>query len=235
MSFLKDTINPPPVNDDADDYKFNDAQNRGLSGLQYLSNPALSANSNFATLGTNGTTPVTQASGDNAEFSYDWNVYGASTGEYSITPVLYPLNSTVKSASAYYINLIFTNFIAGSEFYLYQRIPSSVRQFQQSYYTFGVGYRNIGSDIIGARCDILSYYDPTSYLVRGSPFQMQPSQKTREISTTLVTQSLQDLTVNSGNYTDFRFNITNVPHGTCNLELYIIKCEHGIYTTPYIN
>lgn len=229
MSFLKDMLNPPPVTNDAHDYQFNNNQFSALNSLQYLKNPSIVMNANFATLGSNGLTPITQADGDNAEFSADWNVYGAANADYTLTPTPYPANSTVQSASSYYINAMVTSF-NNNAFYLYQRVGNTVRQFQKEYFTYGFIFNNNQSKAISMRLDIYSYYDTTSNLVTGKPFWLQPGQNA--IPSQLLTQSLSGITVGAGNYTEFRLNFINLVDGTADIDIYQIKCEPGLISTP---
>ena len=141
MSFLKDLFNPPnPEKPDVEDqYRFDNGVFTTLDALTYIMNPSVALNADFSTLGASGTTPITQADGDGAEFSDDWNVFGASNATYTITPTAYPTGaitgtspSTIPTASGYYIHVDVTTH-NGDPFYFYQRQNNTIRKYQKNF------------------------------------------------------------------------------------------------------
>lgn len=230
MSFLRNLINPPPTQGSiADHYKFFNSVNTTLNGLTSVRNPCILTNPNFATLGPHGLTPTTQANGDNYEFISDWFVVGASAANYTITPTLYAANSTIKSSSLYYVHHVVTS-ANSNPFYFYQRQTGTARQFQQDYFTYGLLIKNNQFTAIKLRMDIYSFYDPSFSLKKGSTFFLQPG--LNNLTATLLTDSLKDISVGVGNYTEFRINFLDLIDGTADIELYQIKCEFGTISTP---
>jgi hypothetical protein len=232
MTFFKDLLNPPPTKGDNwhDIYNFFNSSHAALSSLGALSNQSVLSNSNFATLGPGGLTPTTQADGDDFEFIGDWFVVGATAANYTITPTAYPTNSTVKSASDYYVKVQVTSF-NNNPFYFYQRQAATVRKYQEDYFTYGLQIKNNQNKSIKVRTDIYSYYDPSNQLKTGRAIYLQPNQVTT-IASNLQTQSLQGLTVGAGNYTEFRFDFIDLYDGTADIDIYLIKCEFGTISTP---
>lgn len=142
-----------------------------LKSLRNISMPSELLNSDFSALSAKGTTPTTQADGDNVEFIGDWYVTGSSTGTYSLTPTAYAANSRVRSASDYYVNLAVSSY-SGPGFYIYQRI-NSIRKFQSSYLTLSFIVENNTNDTVVLNSAIKSYYDTGSKLQSGSNFSVQ--------------------------------------------------------------
>lgn len=230
MSFLKDMINPPPVNNDPIMYKYNNGMYTTLSALRYLKNTSLVMNANFATLGSNGATPITQSNGDNAQFSASWQVFGASNADYTITPTAYPSNSTIQSASGYYINLQITSLTLPG-FYFYQQVPKTARAFQNDNFVYGLYFTNNGSGNLSIRADMYCYYDTENNLVTGKQVSLPPGQSS--MSGQLMTQSLQGKTVGANDYTEFRLNFLDLgSSGSANIDIYLLKFEQGIISTP---
>ena len=231
MSFLRNLLNPPPTHGELDDYyNFFNSVNSGLEGLTSVINPTVLVNPNFSILATRGLTPTTQADGDNTEFIGSWFVFGASNATYNITPSIYAANSTVQSASLYYVNtkVITAN---GDPFYFYQRQPLTVRKYQKSYLTYTLIAKNNQTKAIKLRMDIFTLFDPNSTLTQGSTFFLQPGFQSLSCSIPL-TDSLQLKTVGAGNYTEFRLNFVDTIDGTADIDLYQIKCEFGRISTP---
>lgn len=232
MTFLKDLLNPPTPNmNDDDRYNFYNIISVALQRLTAMSNQSLLLNPNFATLGPGGLTPITQADGDNAQFSQNWYVVGASAATYTITPTQYPNNSTVQSSSQYYVNNQVSAY-SGSGLYYYQRQLNTVRQFQQNFITFTLSANNNQSQVIKLRFNIKSNYGSSSNLIQGSALYLQPG--VNLITTTLQTPSLNGITVTSGNYTEFQLSFEDLPDSTCNFDLYYLKAEFGEIATPLI-
>jgi hypothetical protein len=229
MTFLVDILNPPPVTKDSGLYKFLNDQHQGLNSLRFLKNDSVLTNSDFNTLSAAGLTPTTQADGDNFEFIGDWFVFGASNADYTITPTVYPANSTVKSASAHYVDAVVTSH-NGDAFYFYQRQTATVRKYQKDYFTYGINIKNNQNKAIKVRLDIFTFYDPTSKLTTGKPIYLQPGNNL--IASTLLTDTLDGITVGAGNYTEFRFNFIDLFDGTADIEMYQLKCEPGQISTP---
>lgn len=230
MTFLRNLLNPPPTKGTiADHYKFFNSTYTGLQGLTAVSNKTIITNPNFATLSAQGTNPTTPGDGDNFEFIGDWKIIGATAANYVITATPYPSNSTVKSASQYFVHQTVSTFNGGA-FYYYQRQAGTVRQYQQDNFTFGLMIQNNLSKAIKLRMDINTFYDPTSNLVTGSTFFLQPGMNT--LASTVKTQSLNNIAVGSGNYTEFRINFLDFAGVPSDIDLYQIKCEFGTISTP---
>lgn len=229
MTFLVDILNPPPVTKDSDLYKFLENQHSGLNALRYLKNDSVLANSDFNTLSAKGLTPTTQADGDDVEFIGDWFVKGATNANYTLTPTVYPTNSIVKSASNHYVHVQVTSH-NGNEFYFYQRQNSTVRKYQKDYFTYGINIKNKQNKAIKVRLDIYTYYDTGNKLTQGKPIYLQPGNNL--FASTLLTNTLDSVTVGAGNYTEFRFNFIDLFDGTADIEMYQIKCEPGQISTP---
>lgn len=230
MTFLRNLLNPPPTQGSiADHYKFFNSTYTGLKGLTSVSNKTIITNANFTTLSAQGTNPTTPSDGDNFEFIGNWFVVGASAADYVITATPYASNSTVKSASTYFVHQIVSSF-NGNTFYYYQRQPGTVRQYQQDNFTFGLMIENNSSIAIKLRMDIFNFYDPTSQLVKGSTFFLQPGMNT--LASTVKTQSLSNIAVGAANYTEFRINFLDFSGIASDINLYQIKCEFGTISTP---
>lgn len=231
MSYLKNLLNPPPVNGKLEQhYDFFNSVNSALNGLTSVRNPSVVTNANFATLSAKGLTPTTQADGDGEEFIGDWQVFGASNAVYTITPTPYAVNSTIKSASPYFVDVLVTS-TTGAPFYFYQRQIGTIRQYQQDYLTYNLQVQNNQSKAIKLRMDVFTFYDTTSKLTLGSTFFLQPGLQSLSCKLPL-TQSLNGITVGAGNYTEFRFNFIDLIDGTADIDLYQIKCEYGQISTP---
>lgn len=230
MSTLKDLVNPPPTQGQIQDfYKFFNSTYTSLNALTSIRNASVLTNANFATLSGAGLTPTTPGDGDNFEFIQDWFVVGATAANYVITPTVYPSNSTIASASDYFVSTVVTS-ANGNPFYFYQRQPGTVRQYQRNYLTYGLIVNNNQSKPVQLRMDIFTYYDPGSLLVAGGTFFLQPG--LQMLTSKLLTQTLFNVSVGAGNYTEFRFNFFDLIDGTADIDLYQIKCEFGQIGTP---
>lgn len=236
MSFLADLINPPQEKPTAESsYRFNDNVFVTLQALTYVMNPSVLVNANFATLGANGTTPITQLDGDNAEFSHDWKVVGASNATYAITPSAYPLGlisndspSTIPTSSNYYINVTISTY-NGNGYYFYQQQNNTVRQYQTNFLTYGVIIRNNQNKVIKIRMEVFSYYDTGTNLIADNTIYLQPG--LNKITSQVQTPRLAGQTIGAGNYTQFRLSFQDLVDGTADIDIYQIKCEFGKAST----
>lgn len=236
MSFLIDLINPPYDSPSKEDqYRFDNNVYEALDGLTYVMNPSVVLNANFATLGSGGTTPITQADGDNAEFSSNWNVVGASNATYTITPTTYPTGaingdspSTIQTASNYYINVSVVAY-NNNGFYFYQRQANTVRKYQKNFLIYGVWIRNNQNKSIKIRMEEYSYYDTDTKLIADNTIYLQPG--LNKITSQLKTDGLSGKTIGAGNYTEFRLSFQDLVDGTANIDIYQIKCEFGKIST----
>ncbi len=232
MARLRDIINPPTENiieDKEQLYRHLDSINQYLDGILTISNPAQTLNSDFSTLSAQGTTPTTQADGDNFEFVENWFVVGATQAAYALTATPYPSNSTVISASPYFMAADITTY-SGSGLYFYQRQMGYVRKYQTQYLTTTVRAFNNLSTTVKLRFDLIFNLDPTLVNYQGTPFYLKPGYN--EVSTTLKTDSLRNATVGAGNYVEFQLNFVDVPSGLGDFDLYSIKSEFGKISTP---
>lgn len=236
MSFLPDLLTQPQENPTKEyQYRFDKSVNDSLDGLTYVMNPSVVSNANFATLGSSGTTPVTQANGDNAEFSSNWKVVGAAAATYALTSTAYPLGaidssspSTVPSSSDYYEKVVVSTY-TGSGLYFYQRRNNTVRLFQKNFLTYGVWIRNNQSKVIKVRMEVFSFYDPSSDLQADNTIYLQPG--LNKITSQINTAALAGKIIGAGNYTEFRLNFLDLGDGTADLDMYQIKCEFGKVST----
>lgn len=236
MSFLKDLFvtayNKPSA---TDQYNFDNGVYETLQGLTYVMNPSVTFNANFATLGSGGLTPVTQADGDNAEFSDQWKVFGASNATYTITPTTYPTGaiandspSTVQSASNYYINVAVSAYSSG-DFYFYQRQNNTVRKYQKNFLIYSIVIRNNQTKAIKVRMELYSFYDPSDSLIADNTVYLQPGLNT--LTSRVNTEGLVGKTISGSNYTEFRLSFQDLIDGTADLDLYQLKCEFGTVAT----
>lgn len=236
MSFLSEIFNPPPEQPKPEDqYQFDEKVFVTLQALTYIMNPSVVTNANFATLGSSGLTPITQADGDGAEFSAGWNVYGAANATYTITPTPYPTGaitgsspSTIPSGSAYYINLAVTAH-NGNDFYFYQQQAGKIRKYQQDYFTYGIIAYNNQNKVIKIRLEMYNFYDPTGTLIADNSMYLQPG--LNRITSQIKTESLSGETIGAGNYVQFRLAFRDLVDGTADINFYQIKCEFGTVST----
>lgn len=236
MSFLKDLFNPPykkPTGDNQ--YDFDNNVYVTMQALTYIMNPSVVTNANFNTLGSSGTTPITQADGDNAEFSAGWKVVGAANANYTLTPTAYPTGaitnsspSTVQTSSSYYINVNVTTY-NGNGFYFYQRQNNTVRKYQKNFLTYGVIIRNNQNKTIKIQMQIYSFYDPSSSLVADNTIYLKPGLNI--VTSQLNTEGLVGKSITASNYTEFRLSFQDLVDGTADLDLYQLKCEFGTAST----
>lgn len=236
MTFLNNLINPPSNKPSTEDqYQFDNSSYETLDALTFIMNPSTVTNANFATLGPGGTTPITQADGDNAEFSANWKVVGAADATYTLTPTAYPTGliandspSTVPSGSDYYIHVGVSTY-TGSGLYFYQRQNNTVRKYQTNFQTFGVLIRNNQNKVIKIRMEVYSFYDPTNNLAADNTIYLQPGMN--KVTSQLNIPKLVGQTIGAGNYTEFRLNFIDLVDGTADLDLYQLKCEFGKVST----
>lgn len=226
MTYVADLINPPNKAPSAEQsYRFNNNVNDVNEALNFIMNPCILANANFATLGGSGQTPVTQAAGDGAQISNSWNVFGASNATYSMTSASYPNNSLIQSASAYYEHVQVSTH-NGNDFYIYQRQSNTVRKYQNNFLTYGLIIKNNQSTVKKIRMQIYSHYDgSTDNPANGAAIYLQPG--INNLSSMIQIQSLSGLTVGNGNYSEFRLFFADLYDGTADLEIYQVKCEFG--------
>lgn len=232
MTYLSSLLNPPSLSDKtAHQYDFNKNVHLALQHLQSVSNASVITNPDFNTLGPNGTTPITQGDGDNAEFSAGFFVVGAANADYTITPTPYPTSSTINSNSSYYINVAITNF-NGSSLYFYQRQPNSQRQYQNTTLTSSLYINNNQTTPLIIRMDVYSFYSSGAgqqQLYTGSSKTIAPLINT--VTSTVTIPSLSGFTISSP-YTEFRLNFVNLNNGAANIDIYFFKTELGQLSTP---
>lgn len=236
MSFLSDLFNPPAkkTNPEAQ-YRFDNDVFTTLQALTYVSNISVINNPNFATLGINGLTPITQADGDGAEFSSGWNVFGSASATYTITPTAYPTGaitgtspSTNPTSSPYYIHVAVASHNGGS-FYFYQQQADTVRKYQNDFLTYGVIIRNNENKVIKVRMELFSFYDPSSALIADNTIYLQPG--LNRVTSQVQTDKLSGKTISGSNYTQFRISFQDLVNGTADIDIYQIKCEFGTIST----
>lgn len=230
MTLLANLITPPPVqfNNNTQHYQFLNSVHDSLQALTSIPNPSILTNANFATVGTHGTTPITQGDGD-TDISSTWAVVGSASATYTITTTPFPGNSTIQSASPYYIHVVINTY-SGSGLYFAQTQNNTVRQYQNNKFTFGLGIKNNQSAVIKIRMSIFSYYDTDSKLIEGGTLYLQPG--LNQLTTTIQTESLNGKTIGASPYTQFRLNFLELNNGTADLEFYQIKGEFGSISTP---
>jgi hypothetical protein len=236
MTFLTDQLNPVPENPSpSDQYQFDNGVNTYLTSLIYISNPSLTTNANFNTLGTHGTTAVTQANGDDADFSSNWHVKGATVATYSLTSTVYPTGlisggspSLIQSSSAYYEHAVVSTYTSG-DFYFYQRDMNSIRRYQKNYLTYGILIYNNQDTAKKINMEIYYFYDPSGDIIADNTIYLQPG--LNKITSQLKIPSLSGKTIGSGNYTEFRLRFLDLLDGTADLNIYQIKCEFGTVST----
>lgn len=237
MSFLPDLFNPPSIQKPSveDQYRFDNGVFVTLDALTYIMNPSIALNADFSTLGASGLTPITQADGNGAEFSNDWNVFGAASATYTITPTAYPTGvitnvspSTIPTASSYYIHVAVATHNGGS-FYFYQRQNNTVRKYQKNFLTYGVVIRNNQNKVIKIRMELYNFYDPSDLLLADNTIYLQPG--LNRITSQVQTVSLSGKSITALNYTELRLSFLDLVDGTADLDIYQLKCEFGKVST----
>lgn len=234
MTKLINLIQPPPdIQSDDDDYRYQFYNKifEALQSLTALANPSILLNANFATLSAQGTTPTTQADGDDFEFIQNWYVIGSTAATYALTATQYLANSTEKSQSDYYMHVV-VNTYTGSGLYFYQRQLNTLRKYQKNYFTYTVRINNNGASTVQVRMDMFHFYDPSSATTEGKTIDIEPG--INEITSTVLTPSLNGITVGAGSYTEFRLIFSNLPGGIADLDIYFLKCEFGSLSTPLV-
>lgn len=230
MTRLIDLINPPAVNMSADQqYQNANSTFESLQGMVDFAMPSVLLNPDFNFLSGKGTTPTTQADGDNVEFVSKWFVFGASNATYTITPASYANNATQRTGSVYYVHLEVATYNGGA-FYFYQRQAVTVRKYQDRPMMQSLFVNNNQDTVIGVRFDIYTYLDTADALQSAGTLYLQPG--LNDLSSLIETVSLQDLTVGAANCTEFRLNFSDLNAGTADLDIYWIKSEFGKMATP---
>jgi len=227
---LRNLINPPnPRMSQEELYNFQAMLYDVIDGLTAVSNTSQTLNADFSTLGTGGLTPITQADGDNAEFSWGWKVVGAAAATYTLTPTVYPDASLVNSASPYFIHTVVSTY-SGTGLYFYQRQSDTVRKYQNQPITLTITANNNQSSKIKLRFNIVSYYGISATNTQnGGALYLEPGEN--QISATLTPPRLRDLSVDNTNYTEFQLYFENLNTGTADFDLYEIKAEFGKLST----
>lgn len=229
MTFLQTLLNPPNPHANKDDqYLYNNSTYDVLNALQFISNPSILTNANFATLGLPGQTPVTQADGDGAEISSTWHVQGATEATYSITQTSYAADSSFQSNSPYYTRVIASAY-SGAGFYLYQKQINTVRWYQKNDITFSLIISNNLTTRTTIRMSAYSFYNPSDYLVQSHAIYLEPG--LNKVSSSILTQSLNGIAVGALPYTEFRLEFVDFAGGSCDLNIYQIKGEFGTLST----
>lgn len=206
-------------------YLLNNSNYECFSALTYIMNPSVVTNADFSTLGSHGQSPITT----DTDISSTWNILGASNASFIVTSASYPSNSTIPSGSNYYINLVCSSF-NGSDFFIYQNQPLTVRKYQNNKLTYTIIINNNQNKIITVRNDIFFYYDTASETMLGKSIYLQPGLNI--VTSTISTPSLSGLTVGSSPYTQFRLRFLDFGSpSTANIDIYQIKCEFGTIGT----
>src|SRR6185369_13895423 len=175
-------------------------------------------------------TPTTQADCDDVEFIGDWKVFGASDATYTLSPLVYPASSTVKSSSEHYFNASITSLTNGG-LYIYQRQLATVRKYQKEYFTYGLIIKNNSDKDVSIITSIYSYYDTGESLKNATTIYLKPGLN-QIPSSVEITESLADKTVGAANYTEFRIRFLDIFDSVANLDFYQVKCEFGKISTP---
>lgn len=225
MSFLNELLNPPTPDASKDtQYLFDNSVHDSLQALAYSMNPSVITDPDFSS----GGVLKTQADGNNAEFFDDWFVFGAGTATYTLNPVNYPANSVIQTAAPTYSHVQISGY-GGSGLYFYQRQPLTVRKYQKTYLTFGMIMFNNQSKNIQLDPQIFSFYNPSSSLKRKSSFFLKPG--FNKVTSTILTDSLDGISVGGSPYTEFRLAFLDLGDGTADINIYQIKCEFGVAST----
>lgn len=225
MSFLNELLNPPTSGANKEtQYLFDNSVHDSLQALGYVMNPSVLTDPDFSS----GGVIKTQADGDNAEFFDDWFVFGAATATYTLTPVTYAANSIIQTFSPTYSHVQISGY-AGTGLYFYQRQPLTVRKYQKNYLTYGLIIQNNQSKNIQLDPQIFSFYNPSSSLKRKSGFYLKPG--FNKVTTTILTDSLDGISVGGSPYTEFRLAFGDLVDGTADINIHQIKCEFGVAST----
>lgn len=228
MSYLNQLLNPPPTDDNKElHYLYLNSVHDVLQGLTSIRNDSIITNADFNNLSGKGLTPTTQADGDNEEFMADWKVFGASNATYTITPTIYPNNSTVKTSSDHFPRIQISSW-NGQDLYIYQRQLASVRKYQKDRLTFNFWLKNEQMSTIKVRLEVYTYYDTATSLAIGKPIYVQSGyqQVASSISIAPINPS-----VGNGNYTEFRLRFLGLNNNTADISVYLLKGEFGSIAT----
>lgn len=235
MSTLQNLIAPPPTTSKTTDpsslsLHLNSIY-ESLSALIAMKNPSLIINSDFNTLGPNGTDPTTEADGNGAQFMGDWFVNGSSEAKYILTPTVYPNNSSVVTDSKHFVNVEVSDY-SGSDLYFYQRQPTALRKYQQSYITFGLQAKNNGDKAISVLLRLVFFLDPQIINYTSGEIWLQPG--LNKLTATIKTDSLDGKTVGNSNYAEWQIIFSDLDEGGCNLDISLYKSEYGKIHTSNI-
>lgn len=230
MSTLETLLVPTPPQSKITDKKelFNHLNStyNFQQALLSIKNDSLVDNYDFSVLGPSGMTPTNQSDGDDAEFMDNWFVVGSSQANYNLTPTDYPNNSPIITPSNYFVNVNVSDY-SGSGLYFYQRQSgsSALRKLQQSYLTLGLYAKNNGSKQISLGFNLYLYLDPSSISYPSGKIWLQPGMN--KLIATVRTDSLQNMTVNSGSYIEWRLNFYDLDNSNCDFDMYLYKSEYG--------
>lgn len=236
MTYLLDTLTPTPQNpSESEQYDYDKMVYDYLDALSFVSNPPVTTNSDFRTLGSAGTTPVTQADGDGAEISSAWNVFGAGSATYSMTSVAYPTGSIstnspslIQSASAYYEHVEISSF-TGDPLYIYQKQMNTARKYQSNFLSYGIWIFNNLDTTIKFKSEIFTFFDPDSITQVESVMYIKPG--LNKTTNKIQTFGLSGKTLGAGNYTEFRLSVMDLGGAEADFNIYQIKCEFGKIST----
>jgi len=189
----------------------------------YYGNPSVLLNSDFY-WNRGVTSPVTQADGDGAYFSEKWQVFGASSADYTITKETFDGNSPDQIGSTNYINVYIANYTSGS-LYLYQRQSGAqfLRRYQQRVMNFSLQAFNNQNVSIRLLLEIYFYFDTGHASYSQAVFFLEPGEN--EISSIINTEFIGSNSVGASPYVDFRLNIVGLNNNTADFDLIYLKTE----------
>lgn len=177
------------------------------------------------------TTPITQASGDGANFSEKWQIQGASVATYSLTLTDYDKNSSNQTGSLKYVNWDTTAYTSG-EYYLYQRFSGDdfLRLYQGRDLTLSIFANNKGTNHPKMQFEVYFYHDTTNVSKKSQTFLMVPGENIYFVT---VRSDYMDSTivVGASPYVDFRTRMLDIDGGA-DIDLFYIKGELANYATP---
>lgn len=231
MPRFQDIINPPTEQTSKDPeqlYRNMDSVYQFLDGMITISNPTETLNADFKTLGVGGLTPTTQADGDDVEFIGDWFVVGATVANYILTPTPYPANSSVVSASPYFVKVVVSSY-SGDGLSFYQKQMGLIRKFQTQFITMTLSATNNTIVPITLRFSVMLNLDPGNILLEGGLLYLKAGYNI--INTTLKTPTLRDQTVGAAASVQFNLDFVNFA-ASQDFDLYSIKAEFGKISTP---
>lgn len=194
----------------------NDVIQRGDDGL--LLNP------DFNWCRTNGTTPTTQADGDDYSFIEQWAVFGATGNNYTITPTAYPSDSANPSGSKYFSN--FNISTLANEFYIYNINYNGnfnqAQKFQSNTSALSMQLTNHGDNSLFMRFGVK--IQGITDEIMGKRLTIQPGKG--KYFTTIAIPALKGSTAASNAYAQFRLHVEPIPADkTANFDLNYVKSE----------